>query len=60
MLMDECDADTIAFCNHFKCENPYKLLASQYDRAMHALKAKKKPMTDDQLAAVGKKIAGKS
>ena len=43
MLMDERDADTIAFCKHFKCENPYKLLASQYDRAMHALRTKKAP-----------------
>lgn len=42
-LMEERDTDTLAFCKHFKCENPYKLLASQYDRAMHALRIKKAP-----------------
>jgi len=43
ILMDERDADTIAFCKHFKCESPHKLLASQYDRAMHALRNKRAP-----------------
>jgi hypothetical protein len=41
-MLHECDADVGAFCNHFKCENPSKLLASQFDRAMHALRNKRR------------------
>jgi len=41
-MIEERDADVAAFCNHFKCENPNKLLASQFDRAMHALRNKRR------------------
>jgi len=41
-MIEERDADVAAFCNHFKCENPSKLLASQFDRAMHALRNKRR------------------
>lgn len=41
-MLDDCDADLGLFCKHFKCENPSKLLASQFDRAIHALRNKRK------------------
>lgn len=41
-MIHERDADVAAFCKHFKCENPSQLLASQFDRAMHALRTKRR------------------
>ena len=59
-LLDETKVDETAFLKWVKVKSISEILASKYDKVVAALEAKKKPMTDDQLAAVGKKIAGKS
>ena len=58
-LLDETKVDQTAFLEWVKVKSISEILASKYDKVVAALEAKKKPMTDDQLAAVGKKIAGK-
>ena len=58
-LLDETKVDQTAFLEWVKVKSLSEILASKYDKVVAALEAKKKPMTDDQLAAVGKKIAGK-
>ena len=58
-LLDETNVDQTAFLEWVKVKSISEILASKYDKVVAALEAKKKPMTDDQLAAVGKKIAGK-
>lgn len=59
-LLDETKSDDARFLNWLKVGSLSEILASNYDRVVAALEAKKKPMTDDQLADIGKKIAGKS
>jgi len=58
-LLDETKVDQTAFLEWVMVKSLSEILASKYDKVVAALEAKKKPMTDDQLAAVGKKIAGK-
>jgi len=58
-LLDETKSDEARFLEWLKVENIDQVLASNYDRAIAALEAKKNPMSDDQYAAVGKEIAGK-
>jgi len=59
-LLDETKVDQAVFLKWLKVGSLSEILASNYDRVVAALEAKKKPMTDDQLADIGKKIAGKS
>jgi len=59
-LLDETKSDEARFLSWLKVGSLSEILASNYDRGVAALEAKKKPMTDDQLADIGKKIAGKS
>lgn len=59
-LLDETKVNQAVFLKWLKVESISYILASNYDRVIAALEAKKKPMTDDELADIGKKIAGKS
>ena len=58
-LLDETHADRVRFFAWLKVGSVDQILAIDYDRTMAALEAKKNPMSDDQLAALGKEIAGK-
>ena len=58
-LLDETKVNQAVFLKWLKVESISYILASNYDRVIAALEAKKKPMTDDELADIGKKIASK-
>ena len=58
-LLDETKVNQDVFLKWLKVESISYILASNYDRVVAALEAKKKPMTDDELADIGKKIASK-